>query len=107
MQGRSTQTAVFKFTQDILEALENGEIPLGLFLDLSKAYDTLNHHILFKKLDLYGIRGVTLKWIESYISGREQKVVIGKGTSKTLSKTKNVITGIPQGSVIGFYLLST
>ena len=75
LRGKSTQTAVFKFTSAILETLENGEIPLGLFLDLSKAYDTRNHDILTKKLNLYGVRGSALKWIKSYLSDREQRVV--------------------------------
>ena len=78
IRGRSTHTAIFQFTKQILESLEDGTVPLGLFLDLSKAYDTLNHEILLRKLELYGIRGTALKWIASYLSKRSQKVTVGK-----------------------------
>ena len=61
IRGRSTHTDIFQSTKQILESLDDGTIPLGLFLDLSKAYDTLNHEILLRNLELYGIRGTALK----------------------------------------------
>ena len=70
---------------------------MGLFLDLSKAYDTLNHEIL----ELYGIRGTALKWIGSYLSKRSQKVTVGKKNDCARSNKSELTVGIPQGSVIG------
>ena len=101
LRGRSTQTAIFQFTDKILKALECEVIPLGLFLDLSKAYDTLDYNILLHKLDLYGIRDTALRWITSYLSGRTQKVIIGKGPKRATSSQIELKLGIPQGSVIG------
>ena len=101
LKGRSTQTAMFRFTEEILKALERGVIPLGLFLDLSKAYDTLNYNILIQKLELYGIKETALRWIISYLSGRQQKVIMGKGSRRVSSDQTEIGLGVPQGSVIG------
>ena len=72
-----------------------------LFIDLKKAHDTVNHSILLEKLDSYGIRGITLKWFESYLNGRKQRVKIGS----MFSEWQNVNIGVPQGSVLGSLLL--
>ena len=53
-------------------AYEKGEKTIGLFLDFLKAFDTVNHNILFKKLEHYGIRGIVLKWFQNYLSYRTQ-----------------------------------
>ena len=81
----------------ISKALENGDFILGLFLDFSKAFDVVNHDILFKKLEFYGIRGIALHWFQSYLSGRVQYVEYNNGSS---CKDK-VLCGVPQGSIIG------
>ena len=70
---------------------------IGIFLDLKKAFDTVDHKILLNKLYAYGIRGVALKLLESYLSGRSQYVVYDYQQSATLSIT----CGVPQGSVLG------
>ena len=101
LKGRSTQTALFQFTENIIKSLENKQLPIGLFLDLSKAYDTLNYTILTRKLELYGIRGIVLKWVISYLTHRKQKVVIGHGVNRVSSEYLEVTLGVPQGSVIG------
>ena len=54
----------------LTKALDNGELVLGVFLDFSKAFDTVNHVILLQKLNHYGIRGCALKWLESYLLNR-------------------------------------
>ena len=77
--------------------MENGEYVLGLFLDFSKAFDTVNHDILFTKLEHYGIRGTALNWFHSYLSSREQFVEF----NGTASSKQYITCGVPQGSILG------
>ena len=67
------------------------------FFDLKKAFDTLNHEILLDKLNFYGIRGIPLTWLTSYLSHRQQWVMVHDHTSSYNS----VVCGVPQGSVLG------
>lgn len=99
--GKSTTTAIFQFTQSIFNTIENESIPLGLFLDLSKAYDTINHEILLNKLELYGIRGVAREWMRSYLCNRKQMVVMERDGERVRSDIDVISAGIPQGSVLG------
>lgn len=101
VKGRSTQTAIFQFIEKILTSLENKEIPVGIYLDLTKAYDTINHEILLKKLRLLGVHGVANKWLLSYLTGRQQQVAIGVGQHRVVSSKIEVSLGIPQGSILG------
>ena len=96
-QGHSTIQAVSEFMSSILQGLEDKEFTLGLFLDLSKAFDTIDHRILIKKLEFYGVRGLPLLWFRDYLSQRQQFVEY-KGIK---SKTLNIDCGVPQGSVLG------
>ena len=77
--------------------LDRGETPICLFLDLSKAFDTLDHKILLKKLHYYGIQEVALEWFKSYLTNREQYVEIDGVKSESLTMN----TGVPQGSILG------
>lgn len=101
IKTRSTTTAVFQFINNILSALETGNIPMGIFLDLSKAYDTIDHNILIQKLHMYGIRGSTLQWLRSYLRDRKQRVKLIKNRDISYSKDLTINVGIPQGSVLG------
>ena len=87
-------------TQTIKETIDNGMFGCGVFIDFQKAFDTVNHLILIKKLEHYGIRGVGLDCFRSYVSNRKQYVSVnGKG-----SKQKSETYGVPQGSVLGPFL---
>ena len=83
--------------------MEAGKIGCGIFIDLRKAFDTVNHEILLKKLDHYGIRGNSLNWFKSYLIERKQYVYLN-GYS---SECKDVSCGVPQGSVVGPLLFLT
>ena len=78
-------------------SIDQRETTVGVFLDLSKAFDTLDHQILFTKLEHYGIRDVALQWIKSYFSCRRQFVQI----NQTCSPTQTIKCGVPQGSTLG------
>ena len=93
----STNTAILDMIDNISQKMEQKHYSIGVFLDLSKAFDTIDHKILLEKLNLYGIRGVALEWIASYLSGRTQCVSIGEVKSSCLP----VVCGVPQGSVLG------
>ena len=93
----STYMALMLLMDKITTSLQTGEFVVGVFLDFSKAFDTVNHEILLQKLNYYGIRGVSLKWFESYLSNRSQFVTYnGEKSSR-----KNIICGVPQGSILG------
>ena len=85
------------FSCKISNAIENGDYVLGLFLDFSKAFDTVNYDILFTKLFHYGIRGCNLLWFKSYLLDRLQFVSYNNHDSST----KPVRCGVPQGSILG------
>ena len=96
-KGHNTTHATLDFVKTIEDALSNGEFAIGIFCDLSKAFDTLNHDLLLEKLDHYGIRGTAKDWIQSYLNGREQYVDFCGSTSDKLP----LLTGVPQGSILG------
>ena len=66
----STSHAIITLVERVSKAMDTGKCVVGVFLDLKKAFDTVDHSILLKKLETYGIRGITLKWFESYLSYR-------------------------------------
>lgn len=96
-QGCSTLIAITELVDSILNELDNRKIVGALFLDLKKAFDTLNHEILLKKLEMYGIRGVANNIIRSYLENRKQFVSI----NGVQSSQKPINIGVPQGSNIG------
>ena len=75
--------------------MDHGDLVIGVFLDLKKAFDTVDHRILLKKLYAYGIRGNILKWFECYLTDRSQYVAYNGVESKV-----SIICGVPQGSIL-------
>ena len=97
LKHHSTSMALSFLLDNISNAMDENKLSLGIFLDFSKAFDTVNHDILFKKLSCYGIRGLALQWLKSYLSHREQFVSFDGVES---NKVYNTI-GVPQGSILG------
>ena len=97
-KNTSTEHAILQLINDISKAFAKKEFTLGVFIDLSKAFDTVNHDILLKKLDFYGIRGNTQKWLRSYLGNRKQYISFNKHGFTDLC---NIICGVPQGSILG------
>ena len=77
----STDHAILCIIDKIQRAIENRNISCGIFLDFSKAFDTVNHNILIKKLEHYGIRGIAKEWFISYLSNRRQVVTVNSVAS--------------------------
>ena len=100
--NHSTMHSLVSLINNVATAIDRNQIAAGVF-DLSKAFDTLDHEILFTKLQHYGIRGVALQWIKSYFCNREQFVQYNE-TCSTMEKLK---CGVPQGSILGplFFIL--
>ena len=92
----STELAALEFTDKIVLNLDKSKLPLAIFLDLSKAFDTIDHSILIDKLKYYGIRGTSLDWFVSYLSNRTQYVQFN---DSTLAHS-TITTGVPQGSIL-------
>ena len=96
-EQHSTDHALLSIVDKIQNSIDNREYSCGIFLDLSKAFDTVNHEILILKLEHYGIRGVASDWFASYLSGRSQITVCGN----SVSTKQSISCGVPQGSVLG------
>ncbi len=96
-KDHSTNLALLEITDTIYKNLDDGNFIFSLYVDLSKAFDTVNFEILFHKLEHYGIRGQELDWFKSYVSKRSQSVEINNSISEPLE----TICGVPQGSNLG------
>ena len=96
-RGMSTSDAIERFVEACYKSLDKSNYMVSVFLDLSKAFDTLDHGVLIRKLDHVGVRGEILRWLESYLSDRKQRVVVNSEVSGIL----NVDAGVPQGSILG------
>ena len=93
----STELANIELSDRIISALDEIQLPVTIYMDLSKAFDTLDHDTLLKKLNYYGISGTALEWFRSYLSHRSQYV----GLNGVSSSQTRITTGIPQGSILG------
>ena len=96
-RGKSTIQAVMDHLKFVYNNLDEGSTVISIFMDLSKAFDCLDHSILLDKLEKYGIRGIANTWFKSYLSERKQFVSV----NNTYSETRTITHGVPQGSNLG------
>ena len=103
-KGHSTEHAIAQVVDQIYESFENDKYAVGIFIDLSKAFDTVDHAILLKKLEIYRITGASLAWFRSYLTNIKQYICINNDTKTNEQK----VTGeVPQGCILGplFFLI--
>lgn len=98
-KNQSTNDALLQLAMEISTTLDKN-IKLGIFVDLPKAFDTVNHEILVSKLQHYGLDRITLKWFSDYLTNRRQCVSL----KQSFSKLKMISCGVPQGSNLGLLL---
>lgn len=109
-KNRSTMLAIFKYIQEALNILNNKKYGIGILLDMTKAYDKIQYHILLNKLHAVGIRGIAYEWFKSYLQNRQHIVETKYFDHKTRqisnisSDTRIINHSIPQGSVLGCIL---
>ena len=92
-----TEQATLELTDRIISATDNNDLPIDIFLDLSKAFDTIYHNILLQKLERYGIEGIPLQLFKNYLTNRKQYVKYNDIKSNLLQ----IKTGVSQGSILG------
>ena len=98
----SCENAIQELIGNVLKGYETGKYTLSIFLDLSKAFDTICHNVLLQKLELYGIHGTCLNWFKSYLSSRKMRVkCVSESGNFYYSNTKDIEFSTPQGSVLG------
>ena len=91
--NRSTSMASLDSVEEITNSIDQKQQSVGIFLDIKKAFHTINHDILIKKLERYGIRGIVGNWVRSYLSHRYQFVTLGDCSSVCL----DIVCGVPRG----------
>ena len=96
-EDHGSTTGLLSLTEKISRSMDNKNFTVGVFIDLAKAFDTVNRKILLEKLKHYALWGTTNDWFKSYLENRKQFVVI----NKTSSNCSTIACGVPQGSILG------
>ena len=96
-RGHSTEQAITQLNNWVLESMDEGKVTGLLFIDISKAFDSLNHKVLLRKLEHLGLSERSLRWFRSYLTDRKQSVLI----NGELSEPHTITLGVPQGSILG------
>ena len=95
--GRSTVTQLLRYLDKCIDTIVNGGVVDTIYLDFQKAFDTVPHRRLMGKLQPYGVKGRILTWIKPFLTGRTQVIKV----NGSVSESAPVLSGIPQGSVLG------
>ena len=101
-RGHSTEQAITQLNNWVLESMDEGKVTGLLFIDISKAFDSLNHKVLLRKLEHLGLSERSLRWFRSYLADRKQSVLI----NGELSEPHTITLGVPQGSILGPFLFN-
>ena len=103
----SCEHAIAELLGEVVKHKYQGEFTVAIFLDLSKAFDTLEHSVLYSKLERYGIRGLALKWFQSYLHNRQMRIkcIIASTGQIEHSSYYTVEYGTPQGSCLGPFII--
>ena len=96
-KNHCTELAALKFIDKIIHSMDNGHIPVGILIDLSNAFDTIDHTILVPKLEFYGVKGLSNKLFKNYLTNRQQCVSLEDKKSNLLE----IKTDVPYGSMLG------
>ena len=99
--GHSTEHAILELIDQVSNAFDNNNFLLGVFIDLSKTFDTVNHNILSEKLNMYGVKRNNLKWFHSYLSNRKQHIEFQNYNKKEKTNSLTIKCGVPQESILG------
>ena len=99
--NKSTELAVYRTLEFIVDKIDKNQTVSGLYFDLSKAFDTINHQILLERLEHFGVRGICASLLKSYLTGREQAVCISSKGRPHYSAAVGLEQGLPQGSILG------
>jgi len=98
----STEMETYYLLNTVLSSLDKQKIAGGLFCDLQKAFDCVNHNILLAKLEFYGVSGIVNKLLKSYLNNRYQRTVIKDNMNNKISSEWELVKhGVPQGSILG------
>ena len=97
LAGALTSLALIELLENLSTSIDSKNITVGVFIDLKRSFDIINHSILIRKLEFYEIRGKALSWVKSYLDNRKQYVHFD-GVNSSLLK---ILCGVPQGSILG------